>query len=85
MTNEILSVVFDVQRLRTSLASLCAGYDCPVYPVLFNNDTCFMISGEISCAYGLQSDVILRKIHSLRLHAAQVYSLTFFNMKLMYK
>ena len=32
-----------------------------VYPFLLNNDTCFLISGEISCAYGLQRDVILEK------------------------
>ena len=36
--NEILSAVIDLQRQRTSVASKCASYDCPVYPVLFNND-----------------------------------------------
>ena len=39
--NEILSTVIDFQRQRTSVASQCAGYDCPVYPILFNNDTTF--------------------------------------------
>ena len=36
--NEILSAVIDLQRQRKSVASKCASYDCPVYPVLFNND-----------------------------------------------
>ena len=43
-----------------SVASPCAGYDCPVYPVLLNNNAWFLISGEISFAYELQRDVMLK-------------------------
>ena len=46
-TPEILSAVIDLQRQRTSVASQCAGYDCPVYPVLFNNDTCFFFLFQV--------------------------------------
>ena len=41
--------------------SMHALYDCTVYPVLFSDDTCFLISGEISCAYGFQRDAVLQK------------------------
>ena len=41
--NEILSAVIDLQRQRTSAASQCAGYDCPVYPVLFNDTSFFFL------------------------------------------
>ena len=68
-----MSVVIDLQRQRTSLASQCAGYDCPAFPVLFNNDTCFLISGVISYAYGLQRHVILKE--KVMVVAANVFTL----------